>query len=537
MNKPMNLTLLRPVGALNLLVLLIAVAVVSPALAQSREITPPDLDALDAQGKELLGNALDYFESVREGLAGRELGLQYGRLALHLMAQQQFASATDALRHAQELDAGNFRWPYLLGLTQTFAGNLEGAVALYGQALRRQPKNGVVATRLGLALIDAGKPASARSILNAPASSDTPMAAAVAGLGRIALEGEEYETAITQYERALELDPDATQLYAALANAHRALGNDAQAQVAESKAGDGLPAFNDPIIALLEAHRQPSSEFITLGDKARDAGAPGQAAVFYDFAVAVNPRDTVAAQRLASLRETTAAKRAANAPEPTTASDFFERGVFFAANDQDERAIADFEQSLGADADNVATRVFLANALMRQKRFADAAVQYGTASARDDQNSELRYRQGLAWLAAGRCQRAETALLAGYELDPAALRIVQAISRLFATCEVDDDKRQVALKYAERLYSVAPSLETSETLAMVLAALGRFDDAADYQRQAIFEALKAGRNVEDSPLSTNLNRYVEKQPASEAWPADHPIFRPPPPSSGGRAPE
>ncbi|MEO1574176.1 MAG: tetratricopeptide repeat protein [Pseudomonadota bacterium] len=502
--------------------------------AQERTIPEPDLSGLTDEGRALLTQALAYFETSKPGLSGRDLGIAYGRLGLHLMAQGQFESGFAALNHARELDTENFRWPYFMGLTQSAAGNAKGAAALFNDAFRLQPDNTVVATRLGLTLIDAGNADSATTLLDAVVKDATTRnAAAVAGLGRIALERGDLSTAVSRYKAALVLDPNATQLYSVLANAYRAMGDEDAAAQAEGKAGDGLPGFDDPLVALLEAHRQPSSFFIARGDQARDAGRVGQAAVFYDFAAAVNPQDPLAAGRLAALRSGSAASAAAaSAPSaPETASDFFERGVFFAAQGDDTKAVGDFEASLERNGDNVAARVFLANAMMRQKRFADAGAQYGIASARDEKNTELRYRQGIAWMAAGRCERAEAALLAGYELDQTQLRVVQAIARLYATCPVDDAKRQTALKYAQALYNGRPTLETSETLAMVFAANGRYEDAADFQRQAIFEALKAGRPVEGSTLSKNLERYVAGQACEEAWPLDHPIFRPAPPSA------
>ena len=499
-------------------------------------VPPPDLASLDAQGRQLLRQAMDYFDSQRDGLSGRELGLAFGRLGLHFLAQGQAESAIAALRHARDLDASNYRWPYFLGLTQSTTGNAAGASALFGEALGLKAGDPVIATRLGLALIDAGKPDSALSMLEAVVEDpENRTAAAIAGLGRLAIERGDFDVAVRRYDIALKLDPRATRLYGALASAHRALGNDAQADEALAKQGDGLPMFEDPLVALLDAHRQPSSHFVSLGDRARDAGRVGQAAVFYDFAVAINPQDTLATARLAALRAPPPAQTApdlAALPDPSTASEFFERGVFLAARGEDDKAVADFEAALEREPDNVAARVFLANALMRARRFSEAAVQYGTASARDDKNAELRYRQGIAWLAANRCDRAETALLAGYDLDQTALRIVQAIARLYATCQVDENKRADALRYAQALYNGAPSLETSATLAMVLAANGRFEDAADYQRQAIFEALKTGRTDESGTLSANLERYVAGKSCEQAWPLDHAIFRPAPPTAG-----
>ena len=49
-----------------------------------------------------------------------------------------------------------------------------------------------------------------------------------------------------------------------------------------------------------------------------------------------------------------------------------------------------------------------------------------------------------------------------------------------------------ALDAAEARYGASPGRDEAETLAMACAANGRFEDAVDFQTQAIFEALKEG---------------------------------------------
>ncbi len=497
---------------------------------QLTDIPPPDMASMDAESRGLLQGAVDYFAETRAQLRGRDLGLAFGRLGLHYLAHSQLASAVAAFRNASTLDDANYRWPYYLALAQSSAGNADRAIALYGLSLRLNPDNEAAATRLGLALIDAGKSSSARAILESAIEGDNQRnAAALAGLGRLALQQDQAAAAIDFYQRAIALQPEANALHAALEKAYELAGDREAAAQAATQAGGRLPQIDDPLVAMLYAHRQSSAQFIGMGDQAREQGQVAAASVFYDFAMAVNPRDPVPAERIAALRENAPAKAQSN---PKTATDFFERGVFHAASDNDAGAVSDFNRAIELDADNVAARVFLANALMRMDQYSDAAVQYGMAGARDKNNAELRFRQGIAWMAAKRCERAETALLAGYELEPTALRLVQALARLYATCPVSDEKKGLALKYAQLLYNSQPTLETAETLAMVLAANGKYEDAADFQRQAIFEGLKSGRAQSDPSLSQNLELYVAGKSTQRAWPEDHQIFNPARPTPG-----
>jgi hypothetical protein len=135
---------------------------------------------------------------------------------------------------------------------------------------------------------------------------------------------------------------------------------------------------------------------------------------------------------------------------------------------------------------------------------------------------------GLSLYAAGDCPRAVTSMALAARSAPEDATVAEALARIFATCPMESDaNRQVALAVAGRLYDEDPTQWHAETLAMVAAANGLFEDAVDFQTQAIFEAVKAG--AEESRLATlrgNLERYESGQPAQRAWPEDSVLFSP-----------
>ena len=67
-----------------------------------------------------------------------------------------------------------------------------------------------------------------------------------------------------------------------------------------------------------------------------------------------------------------------------------------------------------------------------------------------------------------------------------------------------------------------------ETLAMVLAELGHFDLALDWQRLAMSAAARAGRPDVAQKMAANLARYVQRQPCRVPWRDDDPDHRPGP---------
>ena len=116
-------------------------------------------------------------------------------------------------------------------------------------------------------------------------------------------------------------------------------------------------------------------------------------------------------------------------------------------------------------------------------------------------------------------------MLGAYEADPGMAKVIQALARIYATClDATDEQRKVAIEYARVLYNGEPSLETSETLAMTLAAGRLFDDAIDFQTQAIFEALKTGSLEAQPQLQENMERYRNQQPAVLPWPPGHAVY-------------
>jgi hypothetical protein len=107
--------------------------------------------------------------------------------------------------------------------------------------------------------------------------------------------------------------------------------------------------------------------------------------------------------------------------------------------------------------------------------------------------------------------------------------VIQTRARTFATCPAATaEQKQIALMDARALYELRPNLAHAETLAMAEAALGNFQDAADYQAQAMFESFKSGGPERYPGLQDNMERYRDEQPAEKAWPASHPVFAPDP---------
>jgi tetratricopeptide (TPR) repeat protein len=147
-------------------------------------------------------------------------------------------------------------------------------------------------------------------------------------------------------------------------------------------------------------------------------------------------------------------------------------------------AVTHYEQILNAAPDNADARFGLAAALVDLRRYAAARDRLREAMTRyPDQQV---YRHALARLLA-------TVPDAAVRNGPEALALVQDVMRSQRTPDV------------------------GETLAMALAELGRYEEAAGIQRDLIAGGEKAGRRDIVRRLEANLRRYERGEPCRTPW--------------------
>jgi len=85
-----------------------------------------------------------------------------------------------------------------------------------------------------------------------------------------------------------------------------------------------------------------------------------------------------------------------------------------------------------------------------------------------------------------------------------------------------------SLAIMQKLTRDQKTVGTAETMAMALAELGRFDDAVQWQRNAIGMASQAGRPGVAAKLTANLQLYEARRPCRVPWTDDDPIHHPAP---------
>ena len=488
-------------------------------------------------------------EPIREAIQEAQLNLEQARAGGNatLRAQAYAAygdvllahgfneQAAQAYRNAQQLAPSMIDWPYLLGVIAAGDGRLDQALTLFNQALRLDPYDRPTLARRGQLHLDRDELEAAEADFRSLIQLDPDMAVAQAGLGRVALLREEHEQAAELLQAALRANPQATRLYRPLAMAYRGLGRVEDARRALEFAGDGDLPMRDPSMDRVTAQSRSPQFFLEAALARADAGDLHGARELLINAVALDPEDRrileaygEVAARQGDHGEARATFRRLILLDPDVPDAYVLLGQLDEMRGEPGEAIAAYEQALSISPGLAVAYEGLAFAHLAagnldeaDRRFAELAdVNQGTDADR------FAYWQGKVWLAGGDCDRAlgrfDQLRSDRESVDPLVL---SSVARIRSTCRVADQAGlNEALDWAETIYDISPDTENAATLAMVHAARGEFDDAVDFQAQAMFQALRDGELDLRSDLRESMSRYQQGQRAAQPYGRGYPPF-------------
>ena len=419
------------------------------------------------------------------------------------MAAQSYDAAEASFLNAQTLDTSDFRWPYYLGHLYRMQGQLEKAQA----AVRARPP--AAARRHG----DAGLAGRHRSVVGAARcrrSRGSPRRCRstrnrcrpdTAWGGRRSPENDPRR-AVTYLEEVLELNPNAGDAHYPLSLAYSALGDSAKAgeHLRLRRSQQILPA--DPLMAELdELLREPAD--------LRDARHPG-----------------ARSRRLAGGggRVSQGARAGADEPGPplpagdddehdggcrSGAEKLFEEVVhdnpeYFPAQFSLGRGAAGegavtprpstrFSAALKERSDYAEARLRLASSLRRLGRTKEALSHYEQVANANPDLTRGAHRLRDDAGAARALTDARDYLAGQVKAHPDQLIFTHGLARLLAAAP-DDRVRDggQAMALVQGMLAKGRTLELGETMAMTLAALGQYDEAAEVQRDLMRTAERLG---------------------------------------------
>lgn len=515
--------------------LLCLLPLLAAAEALVKPLPTPDSARLAPDVAKQLAEQRAEFEKAKVDLVGADLAAAYAKIGALYARAGQLDVAAVAFYDASQLAPKDSRWLYLRGtvarqqkLNADARANFEAALALDQDYLP-------IRLRLADTLSESGDLDGARKLLDT-AAANARSAALFAMLGRIEVKQRRYAEAIEHFNRALTLEPQANALYADLADVYTAQGDAAQAKEAQAKAGNAQPTLADPLVAGIYQQGAAAVAGTPL-EQARQLIARGDIGAAHgklDEALKTKP-DDVEALALAARIDALVGRREIAQDEVSRAlkikSDSavanLSQGMIYEFAGDEANAYTWYQRSARLDPKLADAQLLLGNIEMRRGRYAEAAEHYRALAAITDETVEIAARLVAAQVAAGRCGDAlghVNQLLAKHPKDG---ELMQVFVRLASTCSAAPaQERSMALDYAKALYKQRPNAADTTALALATAAQGNFEEAQNYQAEAIYEAVRVGNKPLADMYRATMSQFVAKQVPDRPWPAQHEYFKP-----------
>lgn len=361
-----------------------------------------------------------------------------------------------------------------LAVSLTDRGELPAAVEQYREILARDANNPQALLGLGTLLVRSGEVAEGIASLEsairvAPGFRDAQrtLATAYAGAGR-------WQEAIAIYEELLSADPADTRVRlahaVALTNVQR-MDQALDELDAIQKAEPANPQVASTSASVLSAAGRPAAALQVLRDFL-DANPQGQ-------------QRAPILRRLAHLLN---------------------------RNGRQEDALRLLNEAVELSPGDVEGLLLRARVLTELNRLDEAGAQYESLIERNPRHVAAHLGKVDVLWRHGDCTAAKAHLEDARQSMPNSARLADSLARVLAACP-DPTVRSGAraLEIAHGLVQARPSIGHLETLAMALAEAGRFDDAAELQRQLIDQVREQRPEwVED--MQDHLRSYRASEP-------------------------
>ena len=474
----------------------------------------------------------------------------YGELGKLLMAAKYLELAERCFQNAQALSPDDFRWPYYQGQIFISQGAMAKAVKPFEQVLKLRPSDFATLVWLGHVYIELGQSKAAEPVLARARAIGPDSPAVLYELGRASLAKQDYAAAVRYLEEASQLNPAAAVIHYPLAMAYRGLGDleKAKSNLDQTKGRGGAGAtvtIPDPLMADVATVLRSPEVFWELGQQAGAKGNWPEAVVQFRKAIELAPDNAVMrlglAQtliRMGNARAALAELEAAIRLDPSLAPAHFLKGALLERSGRDQDALVEYSAAVTANPKLREAHLKLADALRRIGRLDDALSSYrrvlelgpdNPGSPGSPGSEEARFGEAMALARLSRHAEARERLSAAMSLHPDQPAFPQALARLMAASpdpQVRDG--QQALDLVQALAKEHKTTSVAETMAMALAEVGRFAEAAEWQRLAMSVAMDAGHPDAAQRMAANLALYQRREPCRTPWRDDDPEFKPGP---------
>ena len=348
--------------------------------------------------------------------------------------------------------------------------------------------------RMGNVLLDLNELERAQAAYEQVVDTTGLEAAALYGLGQIALLQRDYDTAIDVFTRALEFDPAASRIHYPLAQALRATQRNDEAKAQLAMLGDQPPTFRDPQIESLEALKVGSRIHFLQAMKAIKQQDYVAASKAFAEGVDMEPDNVLArisyARTLYLTGDKSGARQAleeALARQPDNSLGLFLLGVLTEEQGEADKAADYYLRAIHNTPDHAGANFYLANQYYREGKL-ESAVQHYASSIEGEAGYLSAYIPYIGTLILSNAPAAtlKTVLETATRLFPEnpvfqAMRIML----LAASRDTAIQDPEEALRSAQQLndrYRIPPH---QELLALAYAATGNYEQATAIQKELL----------------------------------------------------
>jgi tetratricopeptide (TPR) repeat protein len=517
-------------GSAWLFVVLICACRAQPPAPHVQPVSLPDISRAAPAVQQQIR---DQYATLQQNISSADA---YGSLGRLLIATEFYDAAATCFLDAQALAPQDMRWPYYLAHVERFRNHPAAAAGLFERALALQPEHVPSLIWLGAMQLVAGNTDAADAALSRALTLQPRDPAALYHAGRVALSKRDYRLAVDRLNAALTAAPGASSIHYPLSLAYRGLGDVRNADAQLTLRGNVDPAPSDPLMQQVSGVLQNASAFEVRGADALSKRQWPAAITALRQALELSPNNAFTHLNLGTalfengdpsgaLSEFREAVRLS--PDLTKAH--YGIGIVAESIGHDADALDAFASAVKADPDFAEARLSYGDALRRNGRDSDALPQYEAVIKISPSASPAYFGAAMALVHAKRWMDARDALNRAVAVFPDQAGFAHALARVLAAAPdntVRDGRR--ALTLVEALSRTQRTLELMQTAAMALAEVGRFDEAVQWQREAIAAAAQSNRRDLAVRLEENLRHYEQRLPCRIPWPEDDPVFRPRP---------
>jgi len=448
-----------------------------------------------------------------------DLGNQYETHGLNTSADNCYSNAT-------RLEPDRFRWAYYLAYNAHKSGNLPLALQRLQTALKLDDSYPPAISRLGQTYLDLDQLDKAQAEFSKLLDKQDYRAAAHNGLGQVLLLKHDFSGAVEHFTRALELEPEASQIHYPLAQALRALGQTEQAQEHLKLYTDQKLIIPDPLVEELDSLKDPAHRhFVTAMSYVRKKQF-AKAQAEFEAGLRIDTDNTAARTSYARVLYLGGKPERARAElehiikqDPEKDLALFLLALLEDAANRPDEAAALYRRVLEIKPEHDGANFFLGNYCLRKRDFSQAVEHYDRAIANDGNNLPAQLFRLVAMMGSGapdaRLREAAEAITerAPESYPPQRIRI------LLLALSQDSHVRDAALAstLAAKLYRENANPLNTELMAITKAAAGEFDEAIRLMQHAIEVEQKNGHRFITQKMQSNLALLQDGQLPALSW--------------------